>query len=34
MLTAAEPAFDGWHPVVVDEPRDCVAPVVVGAGTN
>ena len=27
MLTAAEPGFDGWHPVVVDETRDCVAPI-------
>ena len=27
MLTAAEPGFEGWHPIVVDEDRDCVAPV-------
>ena len=27
MLMAAEPGFDGWHPVVVDEAADCVAPV-------
>ena len=27
MLTAAEPSFDGWHPVAVDEARDCVAPI-------
>jgi hypothetical protein len=27
MLTAAEPGFDGWQPVVVDENSDCVAPV-------
>ena len=29
MLTAAEPDFAGWHPVVVDEAADCVAPVTV-----
>ena len=29
MLTAAEPAFDGWQPVVVDEAQDCVAPITV-----
>jgi hypothetical protein len=29
MLTAAEPGFSGWHPVVVDEGRDCVAPITV-----
>lgn len=29
MLTAAEPDFAAWHPVVVDEARDCVAPVTV-----
>ncbi len=29
MLTAAEPDVSGWHPVVVDEARDCVAPVTV-----
>lgn len=29
MLMAAEPDFAGWHPVVVDEARDCVAPVTV-----
>ncbi len=29
MLTAAEPGFAGWQPVVVDEARDCVAPVAV-----
>ena len=29
MLAAAEPDFSGWHPVVVDEARDCVAPVAV-----
>jgi hypothetical protein len=27
MLTAAEPGFEGWQPVVVDEARDCVAPI-------
>ena len=27
MLTAAEPSFDGWQPVVVDEAQDCVAPI-------
>lgn len=27
MLMAAEPGFFGWHPVVVDEAADCVAPV-------
>lgn len=27
MLMAAEPGFDGWQPVVVDEGADCVAPV-------
>jgi hypothetical protein len=27
MLTAAEPGFDGWQPVVVNESQDCVAPV-------
>jgi hypothetical protein len=26
MLTAAEPNFEGWHPVVVDRGADCVAP--------
>ena len=29
MLTAAEPGFSGWQPVVVDEARDCVAPITV-----
>ena len=29
MLMAAEPGFDGWHPLVVDEAADCVAPVTV-----
>jgi hypothetical protein len=29
MLTAAEPGFEGWQPVAVDEKSDCVAPVVV-----
>lgn len=29
MLAAAEPNVAGWHPVVVDEARDCVAPVTV-----
>ena len=29
MLTAAEPGFNGWQPVVVDEARDCVAPITV-----
>lgn len=29
MLTAAEPGFEGWHPVVVDESADCVAPITV-----
>lgn len=29
MLMAAEPGFAGWNPVVVDESRDCVAPVTV-----
>jgi len=29
MLMAAEPGFAGWQPVVVDEARDCVAPVTV-----
>lgn len=29
MLTAAEPGFDGWHPVVVDQAADCVAPITV-----
>jgi hypothetical protein len=27
VLTAAEPSFDGWQPVVVDEAQDCVAPI-------
>ena len=27
MLTAAEPGFDGWQPVVVDQAADCVAPI-------
>lgn len=27
MLTAAEPGFDGWQPVVVDQVADCVAPI-------
>lgn len=27
MLTAAEPGFDGWQPVLVDEARDCVSPI-------
>jgi hypothetical protein len=27
MLTAAEPGFEGWQPVVVDEAADCVAPI-------
>lgn len=27
MLTAAEPGFEGWHPIDVDEAADCVAPV-------
>lgn len=27
MLTAAEPGFEGWQPVVVDETSDCVAPI-------
>jgi hypothetical protein len=29
MLAAAEPGFEGWQPVVVDEARDCVAPIAV-----
>ena len=29
MLTAAEPGFNGWQPVVVDEARDCVSPITV-----
>jgi hypothetical protein len=29
MLTAAEPSVAGWHPVVVNEAQDCVAPVTV-----
>ncbi len=29
MLTAAEPGFDGWQPIVVDEARDCVSPITV-----
>ena len=29
MLTAAEPSVAGWHPVVVDDAKDCVAPVIV-----
>lgn len=29
MLTAAEPGFDGWHPVVVNEAQDCIAPIAV-----
>jgi hypothetical protein len=29
MLTAAEPGFEGWHPIAVDEDADCVAPVTV-----
>jgi hypothetical protein len=29
MLTAAEPGFEGWQPVAVDEDTDCVAPIVV-----
>lgn len=29
MLTAAEPGFSGWQPVVVDEVRDCIAPITV-----
>lgn len=29
MLMAAEPGFTGWQPVVVDEARDCIAPVAV-----
>lgn len=29
MLTAAEPGFGGWQPVVVDEARDCVSPITV-----
>ena len=33
MLTAAEPGFDGWQPVVVDESADCVAPIIVSGGT-
>ena len=32
MLTAAEPGFDGWQPVVVDRAADCVAPIVVSSG--
>jgi hypothetical protein len=31
MLTAAEPGFEGWQPLVVDEARDCVAPIAVSA---
>lgn len=27
LLSAGEPSVAGWHPVVVDEARDCVAPV-------
>jgi hypothetical protein len=27
MLTAAEPGFEGWQPVVVDQAADCVAPI-------
>jgi hypothetical protein len=30
MLTAAEPGFEGWQPIVVDEARDCVAPIAIG----
>ena len=33
MLTAAEPGFDGWQPVIVDEAADCVAPVTVSNGS-
>lgn len=29
MLTAAEPSVAGWHPIVVDDAKDCVAPVTV-----
>jgi hypothetical protein len=29
MLMAAEPGFDGWQPVVVDEAADCVAAITV-----
>lgn len=29
MLAAAEPGFEGWQPVMVDEARDCVAPITV-----
>jgi hypothetical protein len=29
MLTAAEPGFDGWQPLVVDQARDCVSPITV-----
>jgi hypothetical protein len=29
MLTAAEPSFEGWQPIVVDETTDCVASITV-----
>lgn len=29
MLIAAEPGFEGWQPVVVDQAADCVAPITV-----
>lgn len=29
LLMAAQPNFDGWMPVVVDQDRDCIAPVTV-----
>lgn len=29
LMMAAEPGFAGWHPLLVDEARDCVAPVTV-----
>ena len=28
-MMAAEPGFAGWMPVVVDQNRDCIAPVTI-----